>query len=758
MSFFNELKRRNVIRVAIAYSVAAWFLLQLADLVMEHIAAPGWVMQVVMLLLALGLPMAVIFAWAFEMTPEGIKREKDVDRSRSITTQTGRKLDRLIIVVLGVAVAYLLLDKFVLEKQALPPVQTAAEQTAAVKPEVAAQAAAKAAAEKVPSVAVLPFINMSQDKNNEYFSDGLTETLLHMLAQLPDLHVAARTSSFAFKGKNESITTIAKALGVAHVLEGSVQKAGDKVRITAQLIRADDGFHVWSQHYDRKLDDIFAIQDEIATDVAEALGASLLGKQTANLHAVATNNLGAYDDYLKGLEQQAIFSYGSLEMAENQFKQALAHDPDFTDARLALARNYLLKHRTGLIGTQEMSARVQPLLAQVREQHPDNHLARALELLSELPTLQPGAGAERFQAHIDELRNLLPSIPTETYIRGAVAQLLNFFSKQPRQAIEVLQAGLLVDPLAANLYSQLGLLYLDQKELDQASQSLQHALELAPKNPNIYNYMSELEKDRDNLPAALSWERKATEVDPQDHELATDIAEDLYKLDLPEEGDRWYARVRALAPDSPLQHKLEIERAVARKEYAEAITMAQAVIRKQQPDRRDSFNYPLFTYSYLMLNAGRGREAYDFLVSVRPGIADYTTLPGDFEGLAMQIASIELMTGFADVATRKKSWLQVTANMDANHLPWRDPEKTSFIDDLLIKGETQKAIDHYLEVRLQRPLARNLGLHRRHLYKSFYGPIYDDPRVAAKLAQLDKEFVQLRKDVAEELQKPEWNQ
>ena len=181
MSFLEELKRRNVIRVAIAYGVASWFILQLADVVLENIGAPGWVMQAVMLVLAAGLPLAVIFAWAFEMTPEGLKKEKDVDRSQSITSVTGRKLDRMIIGILTVTVAYLLIDKLVLTDSMPAPTETA--QSAQVETETPVDSG--------PSVAVLPFINMSGDKENEYFSDGLTETLLHMLAQLPDLRVAA---------------------------------------------------------------------------------------------------------------------------------------------------------------------------------------------------------------------------------------------------------------------------------------------------------------------------------------------------------------------------------------------------------------------------------------------------------------------------------------------------------------------------------------------------------------------------------------
>ena len=746
MSFFEELKRRNVIRVAIAYGVAAWFVLQLADVVLENIGAPEWVMQAIMLVLAVGFPMVIIFAWAFEMTPEGIKKEKDVDRTQSITNVTGRKLDRMIIGVLTVTVAYLLIDKLVLQNSQPAPTETA--QSAPVEVEVPVDTG--------PSVAVLPFINMSGDKDNEYFSDGLTETLLHMLAQLPDLRVAARTSSFAFKGKETGIAEISKTLGVAHILEGSVQKSGNRVRITAQLIRAEDGFHVWSQNYDRNLDDIFAIQDEIAKDVAGALDTSLLGGSNQPTLSVNTSNLTAYESYLKGLEQQAIFSYSSLEIAENHFKQALAHDPAFTDARLALVRNYVLKNGTGLLNEEELLELANPLISQVREQQPGNHLARAFELVISIRMFDSSKSKDERELEVAELRNLLPLIPGETYAREVVARSLNFFFEQPQQAIEVLQAGLLVDPLQAELYSSLGNIYRDQEQLDKAREASERAQQLAPENPNFYSDLARLEKESNNLPAALNWQRKATEVDPQDHELAAHIAHDLYALELPEEGDRWFARVKALVPDSPYQHNLEIERAIARKEFDQAFAMAENVIRAQVPDRRGSFGNPLFTYSSLMLDSGKAQQAYDFLVSVRPEIADYSVLPVGLEGVMMQIASIRLMTGFESFEVREQAWLNMITHWNELGYPWQDPKNRNMMDNYIMTGDIPAAIDSCL-FRLNLPMAVNLQRHKR-WDKPFYAPLYDDPVVAARLSQLDIEFARLREQVSEMMQEPEWNQ
>ena len=257
MSFIGELKRRNVVRVGIAYVVIAWLLAQVAEFAFENFGAPEWVLKTFVVVLLLGMPLALFFAWAFEMTPEGLKREVEVDRTASITPHTGRKLDRLIIAGLVVAVAYFAWTSQREPEPAEPP-PTETSVAAEIGPDER-------------SIAVLPFVNMSSDEEQEWFADGLTEELLNSLARMPDLLVAARTSSFGYKGSTDSVQNIAKALGVAHVLEGSVRRGNDRLRITAQLIRASDGFHLWSETYDRSPDDVIAIQEDLAIEIARAL-------------------------------------------------------------------------------------------------------------------------------------------------------------------------------------------------------------------------------------------------------------------------------------------------------------------------------------------------------------------------------------------------------------------------------------------------------------------------------------------------------
>ncbi len=317
MSFIEELKRRNVFRIAVAYLVSAWVALQLADIVLESIEAPNWVIQAFMLAIGLGFPLALVFAWAFEMTPEGIKKERDVDRSQSITRQTGQKLNRGIIVALSIAVVLLLFDRFV---------PMSSREQPAVEP-----AARPAAAEQAKSIAVLPFVNMSSDTEQEYFSDGISEEILNSLARVKELKVAGRTSSFAFKGQNQDLRQIGETLGVDHILEGSVRKSGTKVRITAQLIQVDDGFHLWSDTYDREMDDIFAIQDEISTAILTELKAHLLvGEQITVTTARADSE--AYDLYLLAKQRMYERTGPTIQSAAELLDRAIAIDDTYAPA------------------------------------------------------------------------------------------------------------------------------------------------------------------------------------------------------------------------------------------------------------------------------------------------------------------------------------------------------------------------------------------------------------------------------------------
>ena len=327
-NLFTELKRRNVVRVGIAYVIFAWVAMQVIDVVVEPLLLPEWTATLVIVILLIGLPLVLFLSWAYELTPEGVKKTEEVDKDASITPSTGRRLDRMIIGALVVAVAMLAYDRV-----AGPPRTSAPDEPQSTESKPDATPAAEAA-----SIAVLPFVNMSSDAEQEYFSDGITEELLNTLAKVPGLLVAARTSVFSYKGQSKDVREIGRELGVTNIVEGSVRKAGNDLRITAQLIRVSDGFHLWSETYDRRLENVFAIQEEIAFAIADALKAPL-GLEAGGLVTSRTRNMAAYDLYLKGLGQLKQRGPG-LADAVVSLRQSLALDADFAPAWAALAITY----------------------------------------------------------------------------------------------------------------------------------------------------------------------------------------------------------------------------------------------------------------------------------------------------------------------------------------------------------------------------------------------------------------------------------
>lgn len=316
-SIWAELNRRKVVKVAVAYAIVGWLILQLSDVLVSLLGLPEWSGRLVFLLLVLGFPLALFFAWAYQLTPRGLQRERDVEPGQPLARPTSRKLDFLIIGALGIAVAYLVGDRLLRHEERATPIPAAA----------------------VQSVAVLPFVDMSPNKDQGYFSAGISEDILNQLSRIPDLQVAGRTSSFAFEGINQDLREIGEKLNVAYILEGSIQKTGEKARVTVQLIKAADGFHLWSDKFDRNLTDIFAIQDEIAEAVAGALSITL-GVGEGNRQTGGTRNFDAYDAYLAGLSLSRQNESESTLQAIQLLEKAVALDPDYARAWSTLAFAY----------------------------------------------------------------------------------------------------------------------------------------------------------------------------------------------------------------------------------------------------------------------------------------------------------------------------------------------------------------------------------------------------------------------------------
>ncbi len=417
MSYFSELKRRHVFRVAITYIVVAWLILQVADVILDKVGVPDWTFKVVLVFIVVGFPVAVMLAWAYDLTPRGLERTEKLD-----------------------------------DKPAKP------EPTKA-------------------SVAVLPFVNMSGNPENEYFSDGLTEELLNVLAKVSGLKVAARTSSFHFKGHTGDIDEIAGRLGVASILEGSVRQSGARIRITAQLINASDGYHLWSDTFDRELVDIFKVQDEISGAVVKALKGKLLGDEASDGKIGGTTIPEAFNEYLKGMHY---FNRGSdkdaLESAVVSYRQAIDFDPDYAQAYAGLAR--ALEH----LATNNFAD-----LDQVVDKAEDA-ARKSIELA---PTLADGyttLAAISYKYRLDKLTAMREINKALELDPGNVGVLIegsrvHSLANEVEDALSMAKLAQELDPVSAAAALFLGSAYYMARRYDEAIIAFQHALELDPHYP-----------------------------------------------------------------------------------------------------------------------------------------------------------------------------------------------------------------------------------------------------------------------------------
>ncbi len=466
MPFFEELKRRNVVRVGVAYAVFAWVLLQMFDVIGEILELPAWGGKMILAALVLGLPVTLFFAWAFEITPEGIKPEREVDRSQSIAHATGRKLNIVTMVLMAVALAWFAWDKF----SAGPDQATTASVDVVSAPGSEPSSAATAVA--AHSIAVLPFVDMSPAKDQEYLSDGIAEELLNLLVKIPGLQVAARTSSFSFKDKDAKIADVARELRVANVLEGSVRKSGNRVRITAQLIQADNGFHLYSETFDRTLDDVFGIQDEISAAVVDALKIKLLGTAPKSVEA----DPAAYALYLQGRYFFERRTGADWEKAARAYEEALQIDPDYAAAWAGLSRVYASQAGATYIdlhaGYVEARQAARKALA-LDPAQPEGYLAQA--------TIQMSydwdwAGAE---ASLQRTMELTPGLADAVAEMGLLKRYLGDLD----QSVALARRAVALDPLSLRGLHALGMALIYDGQLDEAEQVYQRLLTLSPEMP-----------------------------------------------------------------------------------------------------------------------------------------------------------------------------------------------------------------------------------------------------------------------------------
>lgn len=488
MSFFTELKRRNVARMGMLYVVASWMVLQIADVMFEPLGVPAWVLPLFMSLLAVGFPFALVFSWIFELTPEGIKRESDIDRDESIVSATGQRMNVVIVLLLVVAIGGLVADRLIPRSSA--PDDVGPQSTSALQLEAVSDSTQEAGADASTSIAVLPFVNMSGDPDNEYFSDGLTEELLNSLVRLGGLKVTGRTSSFAFKDRNQDLREIGRLLNVANVLEGSVRKAGNRVRITAQLIKTSDGYHLWSETFDRELDDIFTIQAEIAEQVSRALQVTLLGQKGADEPIVtsASHNAKAYEEYLRGMYvlQHEPDSEPGLEKAKGHLNEALAIDSEYIEAYAGMFWVWDRINRNGFIPYTESSEQMAAYLVKLQSLAPDSEQALVAAGRLAIVTYD-------YEKAIGYMEDAVSRYPGSSVVQATYAGIstlmrakhlldgeLEKAAQAREKAMNAIREARALDPLSlANLRNQSNIFYADG-DCAGLEQLLERALELDP--------------------------------------------------------------------------------------------------------------------------------------------------------------------------------------------------------------------------------------------------------------------------------------
>jgi TolB-like protein/Tfp pilus assembly protein PilF len=461
MSLLAELKRRNVHRMAGLYLVAAWLAVQVCSTVFPAFDLPSWVLRAVIVALAVGFVPALAFAWAFEWPPEGLKRDVEVVRSDASAARAGRRMDRVLLVAFAVALGYFAFDKFV-----LAPHRERAQAEAARR-EGRAEGLARSYGDK--SIAVLPFADLSPARDQAYFSDGIAEELLNLLAQLPQLRVISRASAFSFKGKDVPLPEIARQLNVEHVLEGSVRKSGNRVRITAQLVEATADTQLWSQSWDRELDDVFAVQDEIAAAVVDQLRVKLLGAAPT----VQKVDPHAYTLFLQARELSNRTTADGYREAEKLLEQSLAVAPDYAPACVTRAVNFLRSVNAGIVPRAEGYARAREALDRAIALDP--HYGQAYAQSGWLRIYQDNdlASAAR------DIEQALALAPTDDVVIGRAAALLYNLGRLD-EAIAFGEYEVSRNPLSVAGFSNLGIRYLTAHRYDEAVDSFRTMLRLSP--------------------------------------------------------------------------------------------------------------------------------------------------------------------------------------------------------------------------------------------------------------------------------------
>jgi TolB-like protein/Tfp pilus assembly protein PilF len=653
MSLFNELKRRNVFKVAAAYVIIGWLIMQAGDTLAPALHLPEWVNSVLAFFLLLGFPLALFFAWAFEMTPDGIKKEREVDRTQSITQNTGQKLNLTIIALLVAALAYFAYDKFLLQPQKSAESSSITEESA------------EAPESTVQSIAVLPFVDMSATGDNEYFSDGLSEELLNILSNIKELRVAGRTSSFAFKGKNEDLRSIGEKLNVVSILEGSVRKDDkrNRVRITAQLINVEDGYHLWSETYDRELNDIFAIQDEIAHKVAQALRITLLGEDEARLEQMVVTEINAYDTYLKGLQKLNNGGFVALDSAVTLFQQALTLDPSYTPAKVGIVTAWTRMEITGAISRQQALSGGLPMIEQVLTEQPHNSDARIqLALLRVYQNDMDAANKEFIAALDDGPRNATGLSEYGRFL---------FNNRQIEQGLELIAAAVEIEPYSGPVqWEQCQTnAFLQRQEASLAA--CKRIREIDPESPMGWYGRALAHSYSGDIARSLQGFTEAIERDPGDFEMIAAMANFWLLLGDAELARQWLQRAEAIGAGQavPIGARLSLYKYL--EQHGRAKDLVEQILAQKSEDRRGSKSRFRQVWAYELAREGDYTQALKpFIEAVPWAFETPLDIPSDVTDHISDLLQIAALLKLADpTSERPAQLLQVLEDIDGQLNP-----------------------------------------------------------------------------------------
>ena len=621
MSFFAELKRRNVVRVGIAYAVVTWIVLQLTDVLSDILVLPEWVPKLILLILIIGLLPALIFAWAFEMTPEGLKREKDVDRTQSITPQTGRKLDFAIIGLLALGLVYFIWESRFADRGSDPILSETSSQSVVEQSSEGKRSDPDGSDpdESDPdgsdpdigrkSIAVLPFDNRSDQTSDKHFVEGVHDDLLTNLSRIGGLKVISRTSVNLYKDSEKSIPQIANELGVATIMEGAVQRSGNTVRINVQLIDAQTDEHLWAEIFDRELtaENLFAIQSEIAERIAGALETTLTDAERDRISTMPTDNLEAYDAYVRGRQLMATRETSDLEESTREFKRAVELDSEFALAWVGVADSHFLLREYGTFDRAEALA--------IREDAIETALALDENLGEAYVQLgQIHEDKREFEASEAAFLKGIELSPNYATAYHWYASLVGRYPMRAEEVVELAKKAAELDPRSSIIGNLLGIAYRDLGLYSRAERQLKKVLDLDPGFISALVNLASLYADYGRFDLAMKYARLASDQD-SGNPIPLHLQAFYYlQLGEAEKAEELLARLEEMDSERIGNGFVSLWLNYARGNMAGAQESAKWLLPRMQ-----EIGDPLYFYANLEAMLGNPVEAREFYLASEPG-------------------------------------------------------------------------------------------------------------------------------------------